>query len=74
MKQFYKCDFCFHIEEDAERMQKHEESCRSNPANKACWSCKHHSQEWDCHFCAAKCPDFSCSEKVNCEKWEREDD
>jgi phage FluMu protein Com len=41
MIQVYKCDFCHHFNQDAEKVIMHEIKCSFNPINKKCWSCKH---------------------------------
>ncbi len=75
MKIVWKCDFCFHSNEDKNKTHEHEVKCSFNPVNKECWTCKHvfqdgapisgyHNECKQGHSC------FDNDEGNNCEYWE----
>lgn len=44
------CSYCSETFEKWEYALRHETGCEFNPANKACWTCEHHSVNSECEL------------------------
>ena len=79
MKQKWFCDFCGFKDEDKIKVGQHEEECFLNPANKGCFTCKHHGDHFSpifgsAPFCEKGREDFAeiKEEELSCPSWEIE--
>lgn len=76
MIQVFKCDFCDHFNDDASKVQEHEDKCFANPVRKSCFSCKHASigQHYHKHDCLKDLDVLDAYEDGGCEGWELDGD
>jgi hypothetical protein len=71
------CDFrCGKTAQNRKRIEKHEQTCFSNPARRACKTCKHDCftkyvdpSEWD-HYCAIDARPGDKNAISDCPVWE----
>jgi len=76
MIQVYKCDFCHHFNQDAEKVITHEIKCSFNPINKNCYTCKFYYDAGGMYgsmpMCEKKLSTYEGIKAGNCMGWELE--